>query len=250
MPDVPRSAPDLPAPLDLLAIGPHRDDVELLCGGTILNAVARGRRVGILDLTRGEMGTRGSAELREEEAARAAAVLGVATRENLGLPDAGITNTAETRAALVQVLRRIRPGVVIGPAPRGRHPDHRLASELVRDACFLAGIMRFAPGLPAHRPRKLLYAVAYREDGDRPTFVVDVSDVFERKLEAIRCYGSQFDGLTQAGEVMPNGEPLYDIVRHHAAHYGSLIRARYGEPFATLETMRVEDVTTLEVSTF
>lgn len=237
-------------PLDLLAIGPHRDDVELICGGTILNAVVRGRHVGILDLTRGELGTRGSAELREEEAAHAAAVLGVATRENLGLPDAGITNTIETRAALVQVLRRLRPGVVIGPAPRGRHPDHRVASELVRDACFLAGIGKFAPGLAAHRPRKLLHAIAYREHEEKPTFVVDISETFERKLEAIRCYGSQFDGLTQAGEVMPNGEPLYDIVRHHAAHYGSLIRARYGEPFVTGETMRVEDVTTLDVSTF
>lgn len=251
MPDA--TAPHQPAldpPLDLLAIGPHRDDVELLCGGTILNAVARGRRAGILDLTQGELGTRGSAELRAEEAARAAAVLGVVVRENLGLPDAGITNTVETRAQLVQVLRRLRPAVVIGPAPTGRHPDHRVASALVRDACFLAGIVKFAPGLPAHRPRKLLYAMAYREDAEKPTFVVDISDTFERKLEAIRCYGSQFDHTTQAGEVMPNGEPLYDVVRHHAAHYGSYVRARYGEPFVTLETMRVEDVTALEVSTF
>ena len=237
-------------PLDLLAVGPHRDDVELLCGGTLLNAADRGRRVGILDLTRGEMGTRGSAELREQEATAAARVLGVAVRENLGLPDAGIENTGETRARLVQVLRRLRPAVVIAPSPQGRHPDHRLASELVRDACFLAGIVKFAPGRPAHRPRKVVYAVAYREDAPKPTFVVDVSDTFERKLEAVRCYGSQFEGTTQAGEVLPNGEPLYDVVRHQAAHYGSLIRARYGEPFVTLETMRVEDVTTLDVSTF
>jgi LmbE family N-acetylglucosaminyl deacetylase len=177
-------------------------------------------------------------------------VLGVAVRENLALPDAGIENTPATRAALVQVLRRLRPAVVIAPSPVGRHPDHRVASELVRDACFLAGIVKFAPGLPAHRPRKVLYAVAYREDHVKPTFVVDVSDVFERKLEAIRCYGSQFDGAVQAGEVLPNGEPLYDVVRHQAAHYGTLIRARYGEPFLTLETMRVDDVTTLQVSTF
>jgi LmbE family N-acetylglucosaminyl deacetylase len=139
---------------------------------------------------------------------------------------------------------------VIAPSPQGRHPDHRVASELIRDACFLAGIVKFAPGLPAHRPRKLLYAIAYREDHVKPTFVVDVSDVFERKMAAVRCYASQFDDATQAGEVMPNGEPLYDLVRHHAAHYGSLIRTRYGEPFLTLETMRVDDVTTLQVSTF
>lgn len=237
-------------PLDVLAIGPHRDDVELTCGGTLLKAAAQGHRTGVLDLTQGEMGTRGSAELRAAEADAAARVLGLAVRENLGLPDAGISNTPETRAALVQVLRRLRPAIVLGPSPVGRHPDHRLAAELIRDACFLAGIVKFAPGLPAHRPRKLLHAIAYREDFVKPTFVVDVSDQFERKLEAIRCYGSQFDGAIQAGEVMPNGEPLYDIVRHHAAHYGSLIRARYGEPFLTLETMRVDDVTTLQVSTF
>jgi bacillithiol biosynthesis deacetylase BshB1 len=246
------TAPDaaLPPPLDLLAVGPHRDDVELLCGGTILNAVDRGRRVGILDLTRGETGTRGSAELREREAEAAARVLGVAVRENLGLPDAGIENTLAARAALVEVLRRLRPAVVIAPSPQGRHPDHRVASELVRDACFLAGVVKFAPGLPAHRPRKVIFCIAYREDAPKPTFVVDVSDTFERKLEAVRCYGSQFDGATQAGEVLPTGEPLYDVVRHQAAHYGSLVRCRYGEPFATLETMRVEDVTTLDVSTF
>ena len=237
-------------PLDVLAVGPHRDDVELTCGGTLLRAAAQGHRTGVLDLTQGEMGTRGSAELRAEEAAAAARVLGLAVRENLALLDAGIENTPATRAALVQVLRRLRPAVVIAPSPVGRHPDHRVASELVRDACFLAGIVKFAPGLPAHRPRKVLYAIAYREDHVKPTFVVDVSDVFERKLEAIRCYGSQFDGATQAGEVLPNGEPLYDLVRHQAAHYGSLIRARYGEPFLTLETMRVDDVTALQVSTF
>ena len=249
----PEGGPDaapLEAPLDVLAIGPHRDDVELTCGGTLVKAAAQGHRTGILDLTQGEMGTRGSAELRAAEAEAAARVLGLTVRENLRLPDAGITNTQETRAALVQVLRRLRPTIVIGPSPVGRHPDHRLAAELIRDACFLAGIVKFAPGLPAHRPRKLLHAIAYREDFVKPTFVVDVSEEFERKLEAVRCYGSQFDGAIQAGEVMPNGEPLYDIVRHHAAHYGSLIRARYGEPFLTLETMRVDDVTTLQVSTF
>ncbi len=131
-----------------------------------------------------------------------------------------------------------------------QHPDHRVASELVRDACFLAGIAKFAPGLPAFRPRKVLFAVAYREDAPKPTFVVDVSGTFERKLAAVRCYGSQFDGATQAGEVLPNGEPLYDVIRFQAAHYGSLVRARYGEPFVTVETMRVEDVTALDVSTF
>ena len=196
------------------------------------------------------MGTRGSAALREQEAARAAEVMGLAVRENLGLPDAGIENTRETRERLVAAIRRLQPRVVIVPAARGRHPDHRLASELARDACFLAGIARYVPDVPKHRPLKLLYVMTYREDAVKPTFVVDISPQFERKLEAIRCYGSQFDDTTQAGEVFPNGEPLYDIVRHQAAHYGSLIRSRYGEPFLTDETMRVADVMALDVSTF
>jgi bacillithiol biosynthesis deacetylase BshB1 len=236
--------------VDVLAVAAHRDDVELTCGGTLLRAAAHGRRTAIVDLTQGEMGTRGSAELRAAEAARAAAVLGVSARENLALPDAGITNTPETRAALARLIRRFRPRVVIAPSPWARHPDHRVAAELVRDACFVAGLARVAPEVPKHRPLKVVHCITYREDPVKPTFVVDVSDVFERKLEAIRCYASQFDGLTQAGEVYPNGEPLYDIVRHQAAHYGTLIRARYGEPFFTTETMRVDDVAALEVSTF
>ncbi|HEX8725599.1 MAG TPA: bacillithiol biosynthesis deacetylase BshB1 [Gemmatimonadaceae bacterium] len=237
-------------PIDLLAIAAHRDDVELTCGGTLLVAAARGRTTGILDLSQGEAGTRGSADIRGEEAARAAAILGVSVRENLGLPDAGIVNSPETRAMVAGVIRRLKPRVVIAPSLRGRHPDHIAAAQLVRDACFVAGLGKVAPGIPKHRPHKVIHAVTYRQDFERPTFVVDISDVFERKLEAIRCYGSQFDDTIQAGEVYPNGEPLYDVVRHYAAYYGALIRTRYGEPFFTTETMRVDDVTTLEVATF
>lgn len=237
--------------LDLLCVAPHRDDAELTCGGTLIKAVDAGKRVGILDLTQGEMGTRGSAELRAQEAEAGRRTMGVHVRQNLGLPDAGISNDDTTRAQLVQVLRRLRPRIVIAPALRGRHPDHRRTTELVRDACFLSGLARYAPGEhAAFRPFKLLHTIAYREDHVKPSFVVDISAQFDRKLDAIRCYGSQFDGTTQAGEVYPNGEPLYDIVRHHAAHYGSLIRRMYGEPFYTDETNEVLDVTALTVSTF
>lgn len=237
--------------LDLLAIAAHRDDAELTCGGTLIRAVDAGRAVGVLDLTQGEMGTRGSAAIRAAEAAAAARVMGLSVRENLALPDAGIRNDDDTRARLVQQLRALRPRVVIAPASRSRHPDHRRAYELVRDACFLAGLAKYAPGdCPRFRPFKLLQVMTYREDALKPTFVVDISEQFARKLDAIRCYDSQFDGEIQAGEVFPNGEPLYDIVTHQAAHYGTLIRCRYGEPFLTDETMRVDDVTTLGVSTF
>ncbi|MBK6844395.1 MAG: bacillithiol biosynthesis deacetylase BshB1 [Gemmatimonadetes bacterium] len=240
------------APLDLLAIVAHPDDAELTCGGTLIKAARAGRRTGILDLTAGEMGSRGSAAIRADEAAEANAILGIAARETLGLPDSGIVNTPETRRLLARALRRFRPQVVLAPAPApyGRHPDHRAAAELIRDAVFVAGLRKLEDDLEPFRPRKVVHCIAYREDHLKPTFVVDISDTFEDKLAAIRCYRSQFDDAVQAGEVYPNGESLYDIVRHQAAHYGSLIRTRYGEPFYTTETMRVDDITSLQVSTF
>jgi N-acetylglucosamine malate deacetylase 1 len=236
--------------VDLLAVAAHRDDAELSCGGTLAKAAKQGYRTAILDLTRGEMGTRGSADLRASEASRAAEVLGVSARESLGLPDAGIENTPETRELLARAIRRFRPRIVIAPAGEGRHPDHGATAKLVRDACFVAGLAKIAPEVPKHRPHKVLHAVAHRQDFHRPTFVVDISEEFERKLAAIRCYGSQFDGELQGGEVYPNGEPLYDVIRHYAAYYGSLIRTRYGEPYVTTETLRVDDVLALEVATF
>ena len=236
--------------VDVLAIAAHRDDVELTCGGTLIKLARQGRRTGIVDLTQGEMGTRGTAALRAQEAARSSSVLGVQQRENLGLPDAGIVNSPDARRALAITIRRLRPQVVIAPAPRGRHPDHRVAAQLVRDACFLAGLAKLEPEHPPHRPRKVIHAIAYREDYVKPTFVVDIAAEFEAKMEAVRCYASQFDSALQAGEIYPTGEPLFDVIRHQAAHYGSLIRCRYGEPFFTFETMRVDDLMALEVTTF
>lgn len=236
--------------VDILAIAAHRDDVELTCAGTLIKAAALGRTTAVVDLTAGELGTRGSAELRGEEAANAARVMGLSARENLGLPDGGVVNTPETRARLASVIRRLRPTIVIAPSMRGKHPDHTVSSQLIRDACFVAGLKKVEPGIPVHRPRKVIHCLAYREDNVKPTFVVDITDVFEKKLEAVKCYSSQFDEAIQAGEVFPNGEPLYDIIRHQAAHYGSLIRTKYGEPFYTTETMRVDDIAALEVATF
>jgi N-acetylglucosamine malate deacetylase 1 len=236
--------------VDVLAIFAHRDDAELNAGGSLAKAARQGHRTGILDLTQGEMGTRGSAATRAAEAAEASKALGIAVRENLELPDAGITNTPETRRALATVIRRLKPQVVIAPALRGRHPDHHVTAQLVRDACFVAGLAKIEPEHPPHRPRKVLHALSFREDHEKPTFVVDISETFEMKMAAIKCYSSQFDGAIQGGEVYPNGEPLYDIIRHQAAHYGSLIRCRYGEPFHTAETMRVDDLMALEVASF
>jgi bacillithiol biosynthesis deacetylase BshB1 len=233
--------------LDLLAIAAHPDDVELTCGGTLALAVKQGYSAGILDLVAGEAGSRGSAATREREAAAAARVLGIQQRANAGLADAHLHNTDESRRRVVEWIRRFRPRTVLLPFPVGRHPDHRIASELGRDACFLAGLRRYdATGKP-HRPHKILYALAYREDPVKPTFVVDISATFAAKLKAIKCFKSQFDGAKNAGEIYPTGQPLYDLVETQNAHYGSLIRARYGEPFFTHETMAVEDVVEMGV---
>lgn len=236
--------------IDLLAVAAHRDDVELTCGGTLLKAAKQGYGTAVIDLTHGEMGTRGSAGLRAEEAARAASILGLQARETLGLPDAGITNTPEIRELLARAIRRFRPRIVVAPALEGRHPDHRVTAQLVRDACFVAGLGKIAADVPKHRPHKVVHAITHRQDFVKPTFVVDISDVFEQKMEAIRCYDSQFGEVLQAGEVYPTGEPLYDVIRHHAATYGALIRTRFGEPYFTTETILVDDIVALGVATF
>jgi len=227
---------------DLLAIGAHPDDVELTCGGTLIKAARQGYRTGVVDLTGGETGTHGSKSIRQREAEAAAEVMGVAIRVNAGLPDARLHNTDATRRGVVELLRRLRPRVVILPFPIGRHPDHRIASELCRDASYLAGLSNYDADGDAHRPEKVLYTLAYREDPVKPTFVVDVTDEFEAKMAAIRCYASQFDGKMAAGEIFPAGGDVYENVRMHCARYGSLIRCRFGEPYFTHETVRIDDV--------
>jgi bacillithiol biosynthesis deacetylase BshB1 len=246
--NAPPQPADEPRPVDILAVMPHRDDAELLCGGTLARAVDRGHAAGVLDLTRGERGTRGSAERRAAEAEDAARALGLTARANAGLADAGLHNDDESRRRIVRLLRAFRPRVVLLPWRRGRHPDHRVGSELARDACYLAGLEKYGEG-QAHRPEKLAYALAYREDPVEPTFVVDVTEQFDRKMEAVRCYGSQFDGARRGGEIHPTGRSLYERVETELRHYGSLIRRPYGEPFWTEETMRVDDPVGLGVAT-
>ena len=236
--------------VEILAIAAHPDDVELLCGGTLIKAAKAGRKTAVVDLTAGEMGTRGDAKSRAAEAEKAGKVMKLSARECLGMPDSGLVNTPATREQVARVIRKYQPRVVIAPALLGRHPDHRVAAELIRDACFVAGLAKVAPDVPRHRPLKIIHCMTFRQDFEKPTFVVDISDEFEQKLDAIRCFETQFAGNTQAGEVYPNGEPLLDAIRHYSAYYGSLIRTKYGEPFFTTETMRIDDVAALEVSTF
>jgi bacillithiol biosynthesis deacetylase BshB1 len=234
--------------VDLLVVAPHPDDAELLAGGTLAKSADQGHHTGILDLTRGELGSRGSPELRAQEAAAASAVLGVRVRVNAGLPDGHLSNTDAMRRIVVEQLRQFRPRVVILPYVIGRHPDHRVASELVRDACFLSGLRNYPASGEPFKPFKLCYALAFREDDVAPTFVVDISATFERKLAAIACYASQFAGMTQAGELYPTGQALPELLRTQHAHYGSRIRAAYGEPFWTPETTVIDDIVALGVT--
>ena len=238
-------------PLDVLAVMAHPDDAELLCAGALIRSADAGERTGVLDLTRGEMGSRGTPELRAKEAEAAAAVMGLAVRRNAGLPDGRLENTLEARVMVATILRRLRPRVVVTHWIHGRHPDHRVTAELVHDACFLAGLKNLdAPGDP-HRPFKLVHATQFREDADPPTFVVDVTEQMDRKLEAIACYASQFSGVAGMGEVYPAGDrPLPDQIRAVAARDGSRIRVAYGEPFRTRETMAADTLGGLAVGTF
>lgn len=238
-------------PLDVLAIFAHPDDAELLCGGSLIRSVDAGERVGVLDLSGGETGTYGSSEERAREAERAAEVMGLVTRRNAGLADGGIANGAAERRTVAALIRELRPRVVVTHWTRSRHPDHYRTAELVYDASFLAGLTNWdAPG-EAFRPHKVVHCTTFREDVAAPTFVVDVTDQIDRKMEALACYESQFRDRSGAGELFPGGDRSFEEqVRARLAVYGSLVRVPYGEPFRTRETMEAETLGGLKVSTF
>ena len=238
-------------PLDVLAVMAHPDDAELLCGGALIKSVSRAQRVGVIDLTAGEMGSSGSASIRGQEADRASKIMGLVERRCLRLPDAALQNDNESCHLLVKHLRALRPRIVVTHWPVGRHRDHRIAAELVRDACFLSALKKLDVEGEPFRPMKLVYATAFREDASPPNFVIDVTDHVDSKLEAISAYSSQFEDATKGGEVLPGGDrPLVEQIRMQLAHYGSLIRVPYGEPFRIVEALEVEDLTILNVSTF
>ncbi len=237
--------------LDILAIMAHPDDAELQCGGALAKASAAGDRVGILDLTRGEGGSQGSPELREEEAARSADVLGLAVRRNAALRDSGLVNDQGSRETVAGLIRELRPRIVVTHWREGRHPDHRVAAELAYDASFLAGLKNYLASGPAHRPEKVVHSLLFREDAPKPSFVVDISDYIDTKLAALACFESQFEGKNTAGEAFGGGErPLLEQVKVQCAHHGSRIRCAYGEPFWMRETVMLESLGSGRISTF
>jgi N-acetylglucosamine malate deacetylase 1 len=262
------------APLDILALAAHRDDVEQTCGGTLLKMAQLGYRTGILDLTQGEMGTRGSADDRSREAASAAKILCVSWRQALDIPDGRVENTWENRLKVARVLREQRPRVVILPYWKGRHPDHYTASILGYEACFMAGLAKLEvdatrgpslAGLPgqaegsprpsppqagnttaaAHRPFKIVYATLYYDV--RPAFVVDITGQFEARLESLLAYQSQFRDQDAGKGIFPAQAEIRARVEAMARFYGMLAGVTYAEPFLQKEVGLVEDLTAIPV---
>jgi len=226
--------------LCVLAIGAHPDDVELRVGGTIHKLARRGHRVVILDLTRGEAATRGSVELRAQEAERARKELGVRERINLGLPDGGVEDSVEGRGAVIEVIRRVRPEVVLCHHWVDLHPDHAAAGSLLRSAFYASGLGKLAvPGGP-WRPRAVLFYMTHVPF--EPSFIVDTSGHFEAKRKAILCYSSQlFDPGYEGPPTRVGKEGLLEEIRARDRYFGSLIEKEYGEPFRVLTPLPMDD---------
>jgi N-acetylglucosamine malate deacetylase 1 len=233
--------------LDLLAIAPHPDDVELTCGGTLIKMSQRGYRVGILDLTRGEMGTRGTPEIRLRESTAAARILGATVRANLELPDAGLEVSEQYKLAVARKIREWQPHTVILPYWEGRHPDHYTAARLGYEGCFLAGLKRLPLEGEAYRPFKILYAAAYHSV--HPNLAVDITAQYQRRRKAILAYASQFRPTRRerSSKVHLPLDALEQEMNLRARHYGRMIGVEYAEGFVVREVMQIEDVVKLPV---
>jgi N-acetylglucosamine malate deacetylase 1 len=233
--------------IDLLAIAAHPDDAELTSGGTLLRMASQGYATGILDLTRGETGTRGTPETRLKEAAAAGKILKVKVRRNLGLPDAHLRVCDEYKQAIAEVIRELRPRTVILPYWQGRHPDHKAAAALGYEGCFIAGLKNYAMSGEAYRPFKVLYAAAY--EGARPTFAVDITKFYDQRRRAILVYKSQFSPpkSERGGKVFLPLDELEERMSLQARHYGRMIDVKYAEAYVVKEIMEVDDVVNLPV---
>ena len=231
--------------LDVLAIAAHPDDIEQTCGGTLIRMAEIGYRTGALDLTAGDMGTRGTPEERLAEAEVAAAHMRLAWRGNLRFPDARLENTLAARMTLAVKIRELRPRVVILPYWEGRHPDHYRASELGYEACFLAGLKKLDEYSAPHRPYKVIYASLYANV--KPSFVVDISGQFEARMAALLSYQSQYGTQDEGSGLFPQEQEIRERLGAAARFYGNLIGVKYGEPFVVKETMQVDDIVNMGV---
>ncbi len=221
--------------IDILAVGAHPDDVELSCGATLAKEVANGRKVGILDLTRGELGTRGSAEIRDNESKKAAEILGAEFRENLGLPDGFFENNRESQLEVIKIIRKYRPEIVFCNAIDDRHIDHAKGSKLVSDACFLSGLRRIETSLDgktqeAWRPKHVYHYIQWKNI--KPDFVVDVTGFIDKKLEMIFAFESQFyDPQSDEPQTPISSENFKESLTYRARDLGRLVGVEYGEGF-------------------
>jgi len=231
--------------LDVLAIAAHPDDVEQTCGGTLIRMAEAGYRTGVLDLTAGDMGTRGSPEVRVAESEIAARHLLLAWRGNLHFPDARLENTLTARLTLAVKIRELAPRVVILPYWQARHPDHYRCSEIGFEACFLAGLKKLDEYTTPHRPQKILYASLYAEV--KPSFIVDISAQFERRMTALLSYASQYGAVTEGGALFPDEAEIRERLGAIARFYGNQIGVKYGEPFVVKEAMRIDDIVAMPV---
>jgi N-acetylglucosamine malate deacetylase 1 len=232
--------------VDVLTIAAHPDDIELTCSGTLIKMVDKGYSVGILDLTQGEMGTRGTSELRAQEAEAARVVLGARFRERLNFGDSRLTASIENRFALAEQIRAARPKTVILPYWEGRHPDHYMAATLGYEACYAAGLKQLPITGQPHRPKKVLYASMYWEV--KPSFLVDITSQWERKLAAINSFASQFAGdLRDITELYPAWSKLIDRITTQCKYFGHLMGVAFAEPFVVKEAMAVDDIVNLPV---
>ena len=222
--------------LDILAFAPHPDDVELGCGGSLIAAADKGWRVAVADLTAGELSSRGNPEQRIRETERATALLGLTARFCLGLPDGGIGTHPDHRLPIIDVVRRTRPRIVLAPYWEDRHPDHYRSSSLVREACFFAGVGKLGDGEP-YRPPLLYYYLLHTPFS--PSFIMDVSAVWERRMDAVRAYESQFMASQTTATTALSRPAFLRALEARAVWFGWMIGASHGEPFLSATPMAV-----------
>lgn len=227
--------------VDLLVISAHPDDAEISAGGTILKMVKDGRSVAVVDMTQGEMGSRGSGPLRLVEAEEAAKQMGVVARENMGLADVFFTHSPDNIRQLIEIIRKYRPKIVFTNSLYDRHPDHAKAAKMVADACFYSGLRKIETTHPAWRPQAIYH---FNQDYmNKPDFVVDITGYLDQKIEVLKCFGSQFyDPNSKEPETPISGKEFFDFIRARAIEFGRPSGFLHGEGFVASRTIGVRDV--------
>ena len=227
--------------LDILAFGAHPDDIELGCSGTILKHLKNGLKIGIIDLTRGELGTRGTVNTRNQETINSTKVLGVQLRENMDFKDGLFENNEKNKIALIKKIREYRPEIVLTNAPTDRHPDHGRSSELTIDACFLSGLEKIETGQDVWRPKHIYHYIQFNTI--LPDFVVDITEEMDKKLESVLCYKTQFyNPESKESETIISSEDFLESVKYRARDLGRQSDCKYAEGFISNQTLKVNSL--------